>query len=26
MERMAKMQESGGSCPVMGSKYFDPFN
>lgn len=27
MERMAKMQESGGgSCPMMSSKYFDPFN
>lgn len=26
MERMAKMQESGGSCPVMGAKFFDPFN
>ena len=26
MERMAKMQESGGSCPMMSAKYFDPFN
>lgn len=27
MERMAKMSEGGGgSCPMMGGKYFDPFN
>jgi hypothetical protein len=28
MQRMAEMSEKGGggSCPFMGSKYFDPFN
>lgn len=28
MQRMAEMTEKnqGGSCPMMGSKYFDPFN
>ena len=28
MKRMAQMQQNGngGSCPMMSSKYFDPFN
>ena len=26
IERLAQMEDSGGSCPVMGGKYFDPFN